>query len=316
MASSFGFSSLAINSLTRAMPAHLAKEADEIEAKYTALLAMEKTLSKTTAEYYLGTWRKAEMAGVAIPENDKELLGALPLQNDPVPRYINIAKYPFAMGGVRAAYHAKLSNDAHGTDAKDVIVKEFMNAPLRTMDEYRYQSENSAVCHYLIRAFCERILRKDTFHACVKSRILKVTKHDGSLTLYNMEDCLSGDFKKWTTNGGFVLEKNNDLFRFSKWSHDMSKGYLLVSDLQGVQEATGRVVLTDPAVLCTDLSRFGATNFSPAQMTMCLEAIKSGLCVKGSVPFSLRSDGFSLHKVKFHIFALLYYRNITLVNIS
>ena len=100
----------------------------------------------------------------------------------------------------------------------------------------------------------------------LRCRVLRV----GS-ALYNVEARMPAtSFKKWTNNWGGALEHNRDLWAFSKWTHDVSGGYLMVTDLQGVETA-GEITLTDPAVVCTDNRRFGPTNFNgAAQIQMCL----------------------------------------------
>jgi hypothetical protein len=70
-----------------------------------------------------------------------------------------------------------------------------------------------------------------------------------------------------------------------------------VSDLQGVESAD-RIILTDPAVLCKDTTRFGPTNFSEAQMIICLEAARRGTGVSTGGVHTMRA-GFSLHSSSF-----------------
>jgi hypothetical protein len=48
----------------------------------------------------------------------------------------------------------------------------------------------------------------------------------------------------------------------------------MVVDLQGVISEPHGIVLTDPAILCSDLSRFGATNLGDTAMIRCIEALK------------------------------------------
>ena len=72
--------------------------------------------------------------------------------------------------------------------------------------------------------------------------------------LYTMEEPVEGRWKKWTTNGGIVDPRVPELLEFSRWTHEHSGGYLMVTDLQGVelQHARGWH-LADPAVLCPRL---------------------------------------------------------------
>ena len=49
---------------------------------------------------------------------------------------------------------------------------------------------------------------------------------------------------------------------------------LMVVDLQGVISKPHGIILTDPAVLCSDLTRFGATNLGETAMIRCKEALE------------------------------------------
>jgi hypothetical protein len=56
------------------------------------------------------------------------------------------------------------------------------------------------------------------------------------------------------------------LTAFSHYSHSVTRGYLLVCDLQGIETTSGdrlRMLLTDPAIHCT-APRFGQTNLGQA----------------------------------------------------
>ena len=54
-------------------------------------------------------------------------------------------------------------------------------------------------------------------------------------------------------------------------------GYMMVMDLQGSPRTKeGEYVLTDPAILCSDLLRFGSTNFgTPKMMKRCVLSIRN-----------------------------------------
>lgn len=80
---------------------------------------------------------------------------------------------------------------------------------------------------------------------------------------YNVETLLpeyKDGFMKWSNNTGRVCQKNYSaiLDAFSHWTYDITKGFLLVVDLQGV-ELKDSYVLTDPSINCME-QRFGGTN--------------------------------------------------------
>jgi len=67
------------------------------------------------------------------------------------------------------------------------------------------------------------------------------------------------------------------LARFALWTHEISDGYLMVVDLQGVRNPDGGFTLTDPVVLSTDLSRFSSTNLGTEAIAKCLASAKQHL---------------------------------------
>ena len=74
---------------------------------------------------------------------------------------------------------------------------------------------------------------------------------------------------------------------------------MMATDLQGGKIAQKGWVLTDPAMLCQDLSRFGPTNFHEAQLQMCYEgaqhALEHGLSLEDCLLGSSYAPGFSRH---------------------
>jgi len=48
----------------------------------------------------------------------------------------------------------------------------------------------------------------------------------------------------------------------------------MVVDLQGVVTEDNRIVLTDPAILCADVTKFGHTNLGEEAMLRCKEALE------------------------------------------
>jgi len=74
---------------------------------------------------------------------------------------------------------------------------------------------------------------------------------------------------------------------------------MMATDLQGEKIARKGWVLTDPAMLCQDLSRFGPTNFHEAQLQMCYEgaqhALEHGLSLEDCLLGSSYAPGFSKH---------------------
>jgi hypothetical protein len=300
------YASLGLSTMTKIPEGLTAATKAEIEAACDAAITMGKKIPRSEVDAYYESECHAELHGVKIPDSDPEMKRPSTMISDGKTYKCRVAIYPFSKGAVRAAYYGKLQEGTTGW--KDVILKEFLFPSDRTLDEYKNQSENSAVAKYLMEEFIKSRTPLGKEIMVIPSRILKVQKPDGSIVLYNVEDVLSGTWKRWTNNAGAINEKNTDLLEFTKWSYERSEGYLLVSDLQGAEDAD-RIILTDPAVLCKDKSRFGPTNFDDAQIIICLEAAKHGVGVSGGGLHSMRS-GFSLyspfHVVYFSIFIAMF----------
>lgn len=95
---------------------------------------------------------------------------------------------------------------------------------------------------------------------------------------YFVEEALHGDFTRYSYNSGFWEEERLDewLLRFALWTYEVTEGYLMVTDLQGVLTENG-YTLTDPVVLCTDLARFGSTNLGAKMMARCRTSTEAHL---------------------------------------
>ena len=80
---------------------------------------------------------------------------------------------------------------------------------------------------------------------------------------YNVEVLLSGyaaNYRKWNNNCGFVNEEffSGLLDAFSHWTYVITENYLIVVDLQGIDQ-DDQYILTDPSIHCED-PKFGKTN--------------------------------------------------------
>jgi hypothetical protein len=72
-----------------------------------------------------------------------------------------------------------------------------------------------------------------------------------NVKFYNMESLLEGEWLRYSNNGGYVntMDYAAVLQAFTHWTHERSRGLLMVTDLQGVR-----------MVHCTDVLRFTRTN--------------------------------------------------------
>merc|ERR1712232_1273171 len=69
--------------------------------------------------------------------------------------------------------------------------------------------------------------------------------------------------------------------QFMRWTHEVTEGNVMVVDLQGVKTDDG-YVLTDPCILCSDVTRFGSGNLGPRALQRCLDSLAAHLDMPAS----------------------------------
>jgi len=176
---------------------------------------------------------------------------------------IMMAEWPFAEGAQRISYKGYQGHKA-------IVLKEFKHfgEGLDRRENYIEIMETQAVAAFLAKQF-----NKSSPRSVAKSvnflevSVIRVNEACGSSKYYNAEVLLANyktNFVKWNNNAGYV---NEDAFAatldaFSHWTYDVTGGYLMVVDLQGVRHEAA-YVLTDPSIHCEE-QRFGSTNFGEA----------------------------------------------------
>ncbi|CAG8735137.1 26256_t:CDS:1, partial [Racocetra persica] len=78
-------------------------------------------------------------------------------------------------------------------------------------------------------------------------------------------------FKKFNANNGLITEFHSVLEAFAHFTYKYSEEYLVVYDLQGI-DLHNEFMLTDPAIHCVDLLRFGKTNLGKKGIKKCFLA--------------------------------------------
>lgn len=242
---------------------------------------------------------------------------------------VRIAEFPFALGGIRAAYRARVRFGGRGNPWKPRIVKEYLDVKHRSVSPAApcpLLARPAAMCiHYVVYAtrpphfhrkqeVCTAKLETNGAGKFLATEYMKTRPAHAKrieyieaqrLGLFPLDDAnaadiwsdpkwtatnerrwfnlecdvfssrgANGQWHKWTDNvGKFAEAKTPELLKFSKWTHQHTSGFAMVTDLQGVETENGWV-LTDPAILCTDLSRFGPTHFRKTQMVTCMAALE------------------------------------------
>ena len=176
-------------------------------------------------------------------------------------RFIKIAADPFAEGKLRIAYHGKYADDEGDSS---LVLKLFKYTSENQFDRYKEQMEIQSVAVALANKFntIKPAGTRDVHFADVST----VAFTEGEKKFhFAMERYIAGKYIKFNNNAGFVNEAayTATLNAFSHWTYLATGKYLMVVDLQGVKEETSgevRYVLTDPAIHCGSLRRFGKTN--------------------------------------------------------
>lgn len=211
---------------------------------------------------------------MTMPTNIEEIIEVLdPLHDKAIGDFpdagrcrLRMARSPFAKGAMRAASYAQLDN---GTK---MIVKEslYLSESLRTLDKYDAMLQNHRIAKFLSTKFNEVKPGGTSAVDFCEGCIIQCMSRPGQPIMV-LEANIPGLFEKFNNNTGFCAPnptlngRNHDAVQaFSHWSHHITRGQMLVVDCQGgFDAASNRFVLTDPAVHCSDLSRFGNTNLGP-----------------------------------------------------
>jgi hypothetical protein len=140
---------------------------------------------------------------------------------------------------------------------------------LNDRTQYLKQMEVSTIADFLANEYSRS---PDRPSRCARIRVLTVAvveeedekNEKNGNRRFCAEECLPADgtaFTKFSNNTGYWDEDHLDesLLRFTLFTHTISQGYLMVTDLQGIRKGR-EFILTDPVILCKDVNRFGNTN--------------------------------------------------------
>eukprot|EP00933_Yihiella_yeosuensis_P079479 TRINITY_DN921_c2_g2_i1.p1 TRINITY_DN921_c2_g2~~TRINITY_DN921_c2_g2_i1.p1 ORF type:complete len:736 (+),score=138.08 TRINITY_DN921_c2_g2_i1:243-2210(+) len=203
-----------------------------------------------------------------------------------------LAPLPFAQGETRVARHALWNGEA-------AVAKHFKHEDPEDdadsiggfvvvhLDAQLTLSEVSAVAGFLAELFSKDRPEGETIEflpACV-------AEGDGVVS-FNLEKALPpAEFKRYSNNiGWWEPGAPRALMEFSRFTHQATKGHMMVVDLQGMRTKSGWL-LTDPCILCEDIQRFGSGNLGSHAMDRCLATLKVHL---DEVPPSLGVEAIQL----------------------
>ncbi|KAG0555935.1 hypothetical protein KC19_11G014000 [Ceratodon purpureus] len=187
---------------------------------------------------------------------------------------VQIAKNPFSdEGAVRWPYHALISHPSEPSQSSRMVVKRF-KTPLgkdvrevHKRERYWAQMEVQSVSAHMANEFNRRTSNMKNVKRVEFTEVTTLEVGTGAnVKYYNMESLLEGEWLRYSNNGGYVntMDYAAVLQAFTHWTHERSRGLLMVTDLQGVriENSDGENVfnLCDPAIHCTDVLRFTRTN--------------------------------------------------------
>ncbi|KAI1701968.1 alpha-kinase family domain-containing protein [Ditylenchus destructor] len=227
-----------------------------------------------------------------MPESVIEITSGVPMTlRCPKKARIQIADHPFGRGGERKVFYGR---DLSGNRLTDIVLKEYIAKSADTSTSrspYQMATQMQTIAAYLASVFTDCLAKKNLQKEQLELRIkflkvqmLSIEINPGEIRYMSCERRYGKDtkFLRFSDNLGYeMLEstcKINNLnfevvellMAFSHWSYQITDGYLMVVDLEGVlsmAESGGKILeLTDPAIHCKDLTRFGRTNLGEEGM--------------------------------------------------
>lgn len=184
---------------------------------------------------------------------------------------LSIHSSPFSEGAMRysfTSYDNKLLQKLVSKLPKEININE------NTLESTFKELEVMTICDYIAHQFNERVVNlissSDLLLTFVKCFIYEMKeKRDSSsndLFKHNpiylcVENYIDGSYVKYNNNAGWTnisgssFESINVAQAFSHFSWQITKGYLMIVDLQGVGG-----ILTDPQIHCMDLTKYGEGN--------------------------------------------------------
>jgi hypothetical protein len=182
---------------------------------------------------------------------------------------LKVAKNPFAKGEMRATYYSQ--EVLSGGRAEIVVVKESMASSIKhlTRDKYEAYLACQAASIYLSKEF-NKLPGRPSGCASIEFCNTSLLQFNArpSQPFFIQEALLQGHFEKYNNNSGICAPfptahgtMHEVVQAFSHWTYEATSKRLMVVDCQGCfNVGTNKFLLTDPAIHCTALTRFGGTN--------------------------------------------------------
>ncbi|KAF0450818.1 kinase-like protein [Gigaspora margarita] len=179
-----------------------------------------------------------------------------------------LAPQPFSVGAERYAYFAFETNIIR---SNKLVIKKYHDVKIGTIERYLESVEISSVAYFLSTEF-NKAAKQVGVNKKVTFIDVKVLYDKTDNAYYSVEKYFSNSvFKRFNVNSGLITEFHSILEAFAHFTYQYTEGYLVVYDLQGV-DLHNEFLLTDPAIHCVDLLRFGITNLGKSGIQRCILA--------------------------------------------
>ncbi|KAI1706337.1 alpha-kinase family domain-containing protein [Ditylenchus destructor] len=232
---------------------------------------------------------KGVLFSYEVPESVIEVISDVHMTSCPTKATIQIAENPFAHGSERKVFYGR---DMSSNTSIDIVLKEYIAKNTDTAKQsfsfpYEIATQMQTIAAYLASIFNVCLEKKTGITHDIKFlkvQVLAIEIKPGENRYMSCERRYRHDSKffRFSNNAGYEMHEstcklnnlNVDiielLMAFSHWTYQISGGYLMVVDLQGIKsiDQNGRTILelTDPAIHCTDLIRFRRTNLGSEGM--------------------------------------------------
>uniref|UniRef100_A0AC35F058 Alpha-type protein kinase domain-containing protein n=1 Tax=Panagrolaimus sp. PS1159 TaxID=55785 RepID=A0AC35F058_9BILA len=244
------------------------------------------TLIKDIPNWSLIPKKEGRFLNYEMPESVEDIVNDVPLQRKhPKKAMVQLAENPFAHGAERFAFYGR---DVTYPEIENIVLKEYLHIGPGMNSAARYETTNQiqTVGSFLAKEFSKKLEAVSKKHCVIKFLKIKTLSLHISGKDYRFMSCekqysAENEFIRFTNNTDYGMleetarKKGIDvdfvkmLMAFSHWTYQASKKQLMVVDLQGIinhSDGKTTVVLTDPAIHCTDNTRFGRMNLGEKGM--------------------------------------------------